>query len=391
MKLFYVIGSLEIGGAEKQLVILLRHMCRQGHDCTLFVLQGDGALVPEAKTAGVRVLSGGLRKGDKLRAPWKIVSAQAKLMRAAVRVNPHILHAYLPLTAFMGSLAGSAAGGCAVVTSKRGLGIHQKRTPLFMLLDRAANALSDRITVNSMAVGRSVQRRERVPVHKIVCIYNGVDVRPEQISPRKRQAMRAGLGIESSQPIVTAVANLIPYKGHRDLIQAARRVVERFPDVRFLLVGRDSGIEAGLRRLVAQTGVDRNVLFLGPRRNVDTILAVSDISVLPSHEEGFSNVVLESMAAGIPVVATRVGGNPEAVVDGVTGWLCPPRAPEQLAAKIIDLLADPRKARLWGAAGKKRVCERFSIQRMVTAHAMFYRHLTEYTCAGKISAGVPGV
>jgi glycosyltransferase involved in cell wall biosynthesis len=102
-------------------------------------------------------------------------------------------------------------------------------------------------------------------------------------------------------------------------------------------------------------------------------MAASDISVLPSHEEGFSNVVLESMAAGLPVVATRVGGNPEAIMDGETGWLVPPGNPEELAMKIMDLLEDPEKAEKWGEAGKRRVKENFSDERMVDEHIKLYR------------------
>ena len=111
---------------------------------------------------------------------------------------------------------------------------------------------------------------------------------------------------------------------------------------------------------------------MGQRSDIPNVLAASDLSVLPSHEEGFSNVILESMAAGLPVVATRVGGNLEAVVDGVTGWLVPPQNPKVMAEKIVDLLKDPHKARSWGEKGKERVKRFFTVEQMVEKHLALY-------------------
>jgi glycosyltransferase involved in cell wall biosynthesis len=111
---------------------------------------------------------------------------------------------------------------------------------------------------------------------------------------------------------------------------------------------------------------------MGQRNDIPRLLAASDIAVLPSHEEGFSNVILESMAAGLPVVATRVGGNPEAVIDGETGWLVAPHRPTELALKIMDLLSEPEKARSWGEYGRQVVKEKFAAEKMVEAYLELY-------------------
>jgi len=138
------------------------------------------------------------------------------------------------------------------------------------------------------------------------------------------------------------------------------------------VVGEDRGIGRHLARQAAALGIGSAVKFLGQRGDAPELLAASDLSVLASHEEGFSNVILESMAGGLPVVATDVGGNREAVVDGETGWLVPMRNPEALASRIVDLLKDPSRARDWGEKGRARVKELFTVERMVNAHLTLY-------------------
>jgi glycosyltransferase involved in cell wall biosynthesis len=137
-------------------------------------------------------------------------------------------------------------------------------------------------------------------------------------------------------------------------------------------VGEDRGIGRELKKMAIDLGIIEKARFLGLRDDIPQLLAASDISVLPSHEEGFSNVILESMAAGLPVVATKVGGNSEAVIDGVTGWLVPPKNPDAMAEKIVDLLQDPQKARSWGEQGRKRVNKKFTIERMVQENIKLY-------------------
>ena len=215
-------------------------------------------------------------------------------------------------------------------------------------------------------------RRENVDQSKLVLIYNGVATSPFETALSRRKSLRRKYGIRDDEQVLVTVANLIPYKGHFDLILAAREVCNRFPRVQFLLAGEDRGIQDGLERKVRELGLQRSVRFLGRRDDIPGLLAAGDISVLPSHEEGFSNVILESMAAGLPVVATDVGGNGEAVQDGVTGWLTPPGDPSALAEKIIDLLEDPVRARAWGRAGRERIGRMFTVERMVEAHLQLY-------------------
>jgi len=323
---------------------------------------------------GVPVFSGGLEKGDMSRAPWKVVLAEWRLLLLIYRLKPSVIHCFLPLTTFMGALSGRIARVPLVVTSRRALGTHQRRYPILRPLDHVASRLSHRISVNSQAVWNDMVRRDNVDASKLVLIYNGVDTGPFEAALFYREDVRRDQGIKASAKVMTVIANLIPYKGHSDLIQAAKEVVNRFPDAIFLLVGEDRGIQKELEQRVVDFGIGQSVRFLGRQDDVPKLLAASDISILPSHEEGFSNVILESMAAGLPVVATDVGGNGEAILDGITGWLIPPKDPRALGVKIIDLLKDPDRAKEWGRRGRERVNRAFTVNRMVAAHIELYEN-----------------
>jgi len=370
--ILFVIGSLETGGAEMQMYLLVKQLHGQNYTCHVYSLHSGGPLERRFEALGVPVFSGGLKKGDISRAPWKVVPAGWSLLRLTYELKPSVIHCFLPLITFMGALSGRIARVPLVVTSRRALGTHQRRYPILRPLDHVASRLSHRVTVNSRAVWNDMVRREHVDVSKLVLIYNGVDTGPFDTALSYREDVRRDQGIKANAKVMIVIANLIPYKGHSDLIQTAREVINRFPDAIFLLVGEDRGIQKDLEQRVANLGIRQSVRFLGRQDDVPRLLAASDISVLPSHEEGFSNVILESMAAGLPVVATDVGGNREAILDGITGWLIPPKDTGALAAKIIDLLRDPAKAKEWGRGGRERVNREFTVKKMVAAHIELY-------------------
>jgi len=372
LRIFFTIGSLEIGGTENQLALLAGRLFAKGHFITVFSFQNGGPLKYRLERAGVTVITGGMKSNDIRRKPWKLLLAQFRLLRAIRKGKPQVVHAYLPLITFLGALAAKIGGTQRIVTSRRALGNHQDRYPVLLLPDLFSNMLSDFITVNSAQVGEDMIRRERIGRRKIVRIYNGIDTGRFPKSGKDWLRLRRQKGLDTSRPIVITVANLIPYKGHEDLIRAAKIVIGRIPDVRFLLVGEDRGIQNDLETIAQQLKVQDCIVFLGMRNDVPELLAASNLFVLPSLEEGFSNSLLEAMAAGLPVVATAVGGNPEAVIDGKTGWLVPARDANALAERIIDLLICPQRAKKWGRNGRKRVMERFSVEVMVAKHLFLY-------------------
>jgi glycosyltransferase involved in cell wall biosynthesis len=367
-----VIGSLESGGTERQMTFLVDRLQGLGYRCRVFALQADGAVLSTLVDRCVPIYSGGLRKGDIRKAPWKLLWSEWKLIRVIRKWRPNVLHAFLPLVTFMGTLAGRLCQVPFVITSRRGLAKHQERHLILKPLDHLANRLSHRITVNSQAVWQDTVNRDHVDPSKMVLIYNGVDSSFFESAISSRTRVREALGLSDHERVVIMVANFIPYKGHADLLQAASLVLKQIPTAIFLLVGEDRGIKEGLKRQALSLGILERVRFMGQRDDIPELMAASDLSVISSHEEGFSNVILESMAAGLPVVATRVGGNREAVLDGVTGWLVPEKNPVEISTKLVDLLRDLERAKSWGERGRNRVKDLFTVDKMVQAHMELY-------------------
>jgi glycosyltransferase involved in cell wall biosynthesis len=284
-----------------------------------------------------------------------------------------IVHSYLPGGNLLGTFVGMLARVPARIVSKRALCDYKAGHPVVTFLEDLANLASDAVMVNSMAVATDVRRTERFAGRKIFLVYNGVDL--DERKPRPIADLFPEISGQGEIQAIACVANLFPYKGHRDLIEAARIVVESYPSARFLLVGEDRGEMGSLRSMIVSRGLGEHVLLAGPRTDASAIVAASDLVVLPSHEEGFPNSILEGMAAGKAVVATNVGGIPEAVADGETGILVPPRDPAALAKALLSLLTNPDRARRMGTAGRGRVTAMFTIDRMISSVERAYEAL----------------
>ena len=188
---------------------------------------------------------------------------------------------------------------------------------------------------------------------------------------------RAALGLDADSLIGVVVANLIPYKGHRDLIDALALAAPKLPPSwQVLCVGADNDLRPELETLAAAKGLAGNLRFLGQRFDVDRLLEAADFGVLPSRaNEGFSNAILESMRAGLPMIVTDVGGNAEAVVDGETGIVVPPADPAALAAALLRVAQDPALRRKLGEAGRERVATQFTLDACVAKYRALYDEL----------------
>lgn len=376
----YVMPNLERGGTEKHVLDLAAGLDRGRFAPVVVATSAGGPLAEEFRRREVPVhvlefpgLSLGLhpvRTVRSLRLAAGFFRAFAGILKEH-RVA--IVHSYLPVSNILGTAAGWFGRVPVRIVSKRGLCRYKEGHPVQTVLEDLANLLAHAVLVNSSAVAEEVRRHERFLGRKVRRVYNGID----GASPDPEAIGRLFPELEGLDrgPVVACVANLFPYKGHRDLVSAARIVVDELPEVRFLLVGRDSGEGDRVRALVDSLRLARHLFLTGPRTDVPRILASVDLLVHPSHEEGFSNVVLEAMAAGKAVVATAVGGIPEAVVHGETGLLAPPRDPARLAAALLALLRDPGRARAMGEAGRRRVLERFPVAGMVDEMERTYREL----------------
>ena len=265
------------------------------------------------------------------------------------------------------------------------------RTSAQKWTERRAFRLAQAIVANSEAV-RQQLIRDGVPAQKIVTIYNGIDT--ERVFPitdlnRDRALALLKLPCEGHRRFVTIVANMHhPVKDQATFLRAARSVRQAVPDAAFVLAGEGKMTEP-LKLLATQLGLNGSAFFLGRCENIPELLAISDVCVLSSKGvEGFSNSVMEYMAAARPVVATDVGGAREALIDGETGFVVPPQNDEVMAERIVSLLKDPVKARAMGERGLEVIREKFSCQVQLDRTEELYGRLLK--AAGRTKAQEAG-
>jgi glycosyltransferase involved in cell wall biosynthesis len=363
----FVITSLSVGGSERQLTLLASALAKDGMMVAVYSLN-DGTIRADLERAGIEVVvapSAGI---------MSVPIAALRLLGFMLMHRPCIVHFFLPAAYLIGAPVAALARIRVRIMSRRSLNNYQ-RNGFVRLLERLWHRTMDAVIGNSRRVVGQLSE-EGVPRERLGLIYNGVDTSSVLNDPAVRDRTRTSLGLAPGALTMTIVANLIPYKGHRDLIDALALAAPRMPaGWRLLVVGRDDGIGARLRAQAAQLNLNSNIVFLGSRNDVPAILAASDIGVLCSHEEGFSNAVLEAMAAGLPMAVTDVGGNVDAVADGKTGFVVPPRDSKALAEVVLRLACDASLRERLGAAGRERVAQRFGLAAFIGSHRLLYAAL----------------
>lgn len=368
--ILFVSLRLDIGGTEKHLVRLLPELRQHGIAPSLFVLERGGPLEAVLAAQDVPVFGPAPRSGRRLarlHAAWR-------LFRHLRRQRPAAVHFFLTEPYLIGSLVAMAAGARTRLMSRRSLAHYQRRYPRAARLEHWLHRRTRVLLGNSQAVVEELIRECGEP-GKVGLIANGVDVPPPTDGTARAQA-RLALGLPPQGLVMTMVANLIAYKGHADLLAALALAKDRLPpDWRLLAVGRDGGEAHTLAGQAETLGLAGHVVWAGAQSDVAPFLVAADMALLTSHEEGFSNSLLEAMAQGLAVVATAVGGNRDAIRHGETGLLVPPKAPPALAAAIVELAAAPaRRARL-GEAARQDVERRFSVAACTARYARLYRGL----------------
>lgn len=291
--------------------------------------------------------------------------AGARLARTIARHRVACLVTFHFVADFISTIAAQLSR-TPVISSRRDMGF--TRTPRQLRAGRLLARGVSRYIAVSDAVRQAVARDEGVNPGRIEVIYNGIDLDAFVDHPYARQAERARLGIPAEALVVGCVANFNPVKRHQTLIEAFARLraarSEADPPLRLLLAGTGPLREA-LENQVAALDLERAVVFAGLSHDVRRELCASDLFVLPSETEGFSNAIVQAMALGLPVVACRVGGNPEAVVQGETGLLVEPRDPEAMARALGRLLGDAGLRGRLGQAGARRARQQFRFETMI--------------------------
>lgn len=369
IKILYVIGTLEIGGTERQLVQLVTNLNRERFEPVVCCLSSAGPLERELLAHAIPVRVIGLRDVRDVR---HSVSRVVSLARLVARERPAIVHGFLFWAYVLGAFCARLARVPVVIASRRSLGNFKAGRRRYLLLERLANRFTDLVIANSDAVRRDVVRQEHLAPRKVIVIHNGVRVPSGQGAARA--ATRRELGVGDEVPLVGVIANLIQYKGHATFLRAWSSVVVEVPQAQALLIG-EGPMRAEIERSVNDLDLGGSVRLLGTRSDVSELLDAVDLVVHPSLQEGFSNAILEAMAAGRAVVATAVGGNPEAVVEGVTGLLVPPGDVGALASAVERLLKDAAARSRFGTAGRARVLEQFSVDSVVGRYQARYEAL----------------
>lgn len=368
-EILYVIGSLDLGGAERHLAQIAPALKTIGWAPTIYCLTHHGVQSSELESHGVTVIGPPVNTNTiAFLRPFALMASCARLLAILIWRRPRIVHFFLPLAYVMGAPLSLLAATPIRVMSRRSLNLYQRRYPLISWLERKLHRHMSCVLGNSRAVINDLLA-EGVSLERTKLIYNGIDLTPF--------SQRSSAEKDASAPLVfIIVANLIPYKGHADLIEALASITDALPKGWELwCIGRDDGLKESLEQLAKKKNVGANIKFLGSRADVHAFLKAADISVLCSHEEGFSNAILEAMAAGVPVVATNVGGNAEAIVHDETGLIVPPRDSVALGQALLKLAlaADLRKE--MGRRGRERVQQRFSLYECAQAYSSLYSDL----------------
>jgi glycosyltransferase involved in cell wall biosynthesis len=355
VRILHVITSINRGGAENQLMSLVRLQRAAGHAVMVAYLREDGNQRAEMEEIGAEVVD--LDMGAR-----RILRAAFRLRREIARFMPTIVSAHLQPAELCARLAllGTPSASLPLVITKHNLGVFgrlpgetcvarwvAKRAGAVIAVSDSVKALCDRIGCAA------------------VTVYNAVDLAPYDGQARQASlALRREWGASEQEVIVGTVGRLLPVKAIHVLLRAFESYLKRAERGAKLIVVGEGPLQDELERLAAELGIKDKVVFTGFRRDIPAVMGAFDVVALTSNSEGLPMVLLEAMAASKPVVATRVGGVLELVVDGVTGKLVPPGDPKAAADALAFFdLASNRGA--YGSAGRRRVSESFSLDAML--------------------------
>lgn len=355
-------------GGEAQLLHLSKGLSKRGHRQWV-VGQPGSPLLERAGEEGLETVALPMQSEFSLPAIWRL----ARLFR---ELQVQVVHMHTSHACTIGGMAAKIVAVPVKIISRR-VDFSIRSNPFRRLKYEWG---MDRIIAISEGV-RDVLVRDGINPEQIVVIRSGIDL--SRLDPTiPPELFRKEISVDSATPVIGNIAHFADEKGHRYLVEAASRVISRIPQARFVLVG-DGELKKSMEEQVARQGLSAAVLFTGFRTDIPKILTAIDLFVLSSHLEGLCTSIMDAMAMGIAVVATRTGGVPEVVEEGVTGLLVPPRDPVALADAILRLLGDPERRRQMGQAGRRRVMERFSAERMVDETEKLYWRILNQKEQGK--------
>ena len=362
IRIAFCITDLDPGGAERALVQLVTRLDRSAWEPAVFCLSKPGSLVSDLEQAKIPVTCYGASRS------WHAGRVFLSLRKNLREWQPRLLQTFLFHANFLGRLAGRSAGVPCIVS---GLRVAERRSRGHLVLDRWTNSLvAANVCVSRSVAEFSVKAGGLLP-SKVPVIHNGVDAEKFAVAA---PVSLASLGIPPGARVILTVGRLDPQKGLLVLLDSAKSLVAEFPELHFLLVGEGpqrSELETGIRH----RGLSGRVHLAGWRADVPQLLKAATIFVLPSLWEGLPNVVLEAMAAGVPVICSRVEGAEELIDANRTGLLVDPGSPTELQPSIRQLLREPERADQLARAARETVRLEFTWEQMAARYQTLYRQL----------------
>ncbi len=386
-RVLQLMDSFNQGGSERQAVQLTQLLHQSGeYDVLVACLDGRGVLRTEIEKLGLDEIP-----------EFPLTSFyDANFFQQLIRFVRYLRQQNIAIvqssdfyTNIFGMFGAKLAGVSVRIAARRESG---KRSAFKRRIERLAYWQAQAVIANCEAV-RDELIVEGVPANKILTSYNGLELerfKPRQESQRDELLTSFGLSAVAGRRLVTMVANLRPVKDQATFLQAARLVREVVPDVAFCLAGEGELLNP-LRQQAAQLGLAEDVFFNGRCERVAELLSVSDIGVLSSASEGFSNAIIEYMAAGLSVVVTNVGGAREAVVEAETGFLVQPGDADAMARRLIELLNNPARARAMGERARHIVEEKFSSAALLERTRRLYERLLSLPPSANSSGLTPAL
>lgn len=341
MRIMEIISGVSVNGAIVTCLETIRALCQQGHDITL-VCRPKAWIARELKDDDVDIVYSDLHR-------WPVDELH-RLTAIARDKQVEVLHTHMSRANFFGVLLRRFTGiPCVATANNRHLQLHWM--------------FNDYVVAASEATRRFHCRFNLVARHRIGVVHNFIDVhRFHAADAAVGKQLRAELGISENAMLIGVVGDVLKRKGLVYLIRALPAIAEAIPNVHVISVGQRSELDYRdlLRSEAARLNVDGRITYAGFRSDVVNVMSAIDLMVLPTLEDSLPLAILEGMASGLPVVATTVGGLPECVVSGETGWLVPPAQNGAIAAAVISVLADPERLRRFGEAGRERIHTHFS-------------------------------
>jgi glycosyltransferase involved in cell wall biosynthesis len=376
-RILFCIGSLREGGAEGQLVHLAKGLKKKGWQVAVMTLRPEGVRRTEVQDLGMELIDLDI---PTFRPQWwnpitwlKTLGCWWKTRQVIRRFNPDVIHAWLFWAHFWTALCLIGNRRRLFITSRRQTWSDKGKSRLFRLMENWVNRRTHGVIANSDRVAQAARNHEKHLKKKLHVIRNGIDInlyRHSKSIDWEQEFQRP----EQTGPVAINVANYLYHKGQEDLLHAWKLVVEKFPEALLLCVGKDDGRQGELEGLSQQLGIQDHVLFTGARQDIPNLLQSAKIAIQASLDEGMPNAVLEYVAAGLPVVATDVGGTSE-ILGKKGGLLVAPNNSDQLASAILQALSNPEEAKEQAHNAFQRLKKHHSLREMVEQHEGCYERM----------------